>query len=113
MRLLLMAPAALLLVACSSELEVSPSELPDGTVGQQFEALIEVSNNETPLGGANIVSGAIPPGLGLDEVENDNTLPIRGVPEQAGTFRFEIELWCYGTNFSGQSARRSYDIAVR
>jgi hypothetical protein len=110
---LLAACALLLLSACSSELEVSPSALPDGTVGQPFEGLITVSNNDTPLGGGEIISGALPPGLSLAEVENDDTLPIRGVPEQAGSFAFELRLWCYATNFSGQSATRKYDIDIR
>ena len=114
MRLSLLIPGALLLVACSpDELEVSPSKLPDGTVGQQFQALITVGNNDTPLGGARLLSGELPPGLKLGEVENDDTLPIRGVPEQSGSFSFQLELWCYGTNFSGQTATRSYDITIR
>lgn len=108
-----MATASLLFLACSADLEVSPAKLPDGAIGQEYEALVKVSNNETPLGGANIVSGTLPPGLSLAEVENDDTLPIRGVPEQVGTFGFELELWCYATNFSGQSARRSYSISIR
>jgi hypothetical protein len=114
MRSLLAVPILLLpLSACSSELEVSPPALPDGTVGQPFEALVTVSNNDTPLGGGRIIRGAMPPGLSMAEVENDDTLPIRGVPEQAGSFSFELELWCYATNFSGQSAARKYDIDIR
>jgi len=109
-------PAALLLllvVSCTPKLEVSPAALPEGTLGQPFEARVTVHSNQTPLGGGNILSGALPPGLRFAKVENGDTLPIRGVPIRAGSFSFELELWCFGTNAPGQKATRKYDVRIR
>jgi hypothetical protein len=113
MRPLPAAPLFLLVVACTPKLEVSPAALPDATLGQPFEARVTVHNNETPLGGGNVLSGALPPGLRLAKVEGGDTLPIRGVPIRAGSFAFELELWCFGTNARGQKATRKYDLRVR
>ena len=113
MRSLLAALGLLLVASCTPKLEVSPATLPEGTLGQPFEARVTVHNNETPLGGGNVLSGALPPGLRLTKVENGDTLPIRGVPIRAGSFAFELELWCFGTNARGQKATRKYDVRIR
>jgi hypothetical protein len=82
-------------------------------LGQPFEARVTVHNNQTPLGGGSVLSGALPPGLRFAKVENGDTLPIRGVPTRAGSFAFELELWCFGTNARGQKATRKYDMRIR
>ena len=102
-----------LLSACSAALKVAPPTLPEGKVGQPYEASIVVSDNETPLGGAYVESGGLPPGLSFGRVEQDNRLPIVGTPTGPGKHAFRVSLWCYGTNFPGQSAARDYVIEIR
>ena len=102
-----------LLSSCRAALDVSPALLPDGTVGKPYEARIVVKNNHTPLGGAGVESGSLPPGLMLGRVEQDNGLPIRGTPTRADKHAFRLHLWCYGTNFPGQTAARDYVIVIR
>lgn len=99
--------------SCSAALNVAPPTLPEGKVGQPYEATIVVSDNETPLGGAYVESGSLPPGLSLGRVEQDNRLPIVGTPTGAGRHAFRVSLWCHGTNFPGQSTARDYVIVIR
>lgn len=113
MRSLPTAPFLLLVLSCTPKLQVSPAVLPDGTLGQPFEARVTVHDNQTPLGGGRVLSGALPPGLRLAKVENGDTLPIQGVPTRAGSFAFELELWCFGTNLRGQNATRKYGLRIR
>jgi hypothetical protein len=106
--------AALMVVgSCRATLRVRPDELAPGTAGQPYEALVVVSDNRTPLGGAEITAGALPPGIAIGRVVNDDTLPLRGTPAQAGEWAFELTLWCYGTQFPGQTAVKRYVIRVR
>lgn len=102
-----------LLCSCSAALDVSPPTLPEGKVGQPYEAIIVVKDNETPLGGAGVESGSLPPGLSFGRVEQDNRLPIIGTPTGPGKHAFRLVLWCYGTNFPGQRAARDYVIVIR
>jgi len=102
-----------LLSSCRAALDVSPPTLPDGTVGKPYEAMIVVKDNHTPLGGAGVETGSLPPGLTVGRAEQDDRLPIRGTPTQAGKHAFRLHLWCYGTNFPGQTATRDYVIVIR
>ena len=102
-----------LLSSCSLALNVAPPTLPEGKLGQPYEAVIVVSDNRTPFGGASVESGSLPPGLTLGRVEQDTRLPIVGTPTRAGRHAFRLALWCYGTNFPGQRATRDYVIVIR
>ena len=102
-----------LLSSCSAALNVAPPTLPEGRVGQPYEASIVVGDNETPLGGAYLESGSLPPGLSFGRVEQPNRMPIVGTPTGPGKHAFRVTLWCYGTNFPGQSATRDYVIVIR
>ena len=102
-----------LLASCGAALKVAPPTLPEGKAGQPYEASIVVSDNETPLGGAYVESGSLPPGLSFGRVEQQNRLPIVGTPTGAGKHAFRVSLWCYGTNFPGQSTTRDYVIVIR
>jgi hypothetical protein len=98
--------------SCRATLHVRPDELAAGTVGRLYEALITVSNNRTPLGGAELTAGTLPPGIAIGRVVNDDTIPLRGTPAQAGDFAFELTLWCFGTNFPGQTTVKRYVVRV-
>jgi hypothetical protein len=104
--------ASVLAASCRAALGVRPDGLAPGRVGRAYEALVTVSNNRTPLGGGAITAGALPPGIAIDRAVNGASLPLRGTPTQAGDFSFELTLWCYGTNFPGQTAAKKYVMRI-
>ena len=36
-----------------------------------------------------------------------------GVPEESGTYKFIVSVWCYGTNVSGQTGEKEYTLLVK
>ena len=101
-------------VGCRSELQFSPTTLPEAQVGSAYTATITVSQAATPVGGAGIQDGALPAGLDLVLVQQPiDTIQISGTPTVSGTFSFTISVWCYGTNVSGQTATQHYVLAVK
>lgn len=106
----------LLLVACNTgraALEFSPDRLADGSVGQPYEAVIAVTNNETPVGDIYVASGALPPGLSLDFSRGTSAAArLTGTPTAAGSYVFVVSAWCLGTNVSGQAGEQSYSLVV-
>lgn len=90
----------------------SPDELPGARAGDQYEANITISNNDTPAGGYSITEGELPPGLVLEFVDAEYSAWIHGTPTQAGTFTFTLSVWCYGTQVSGQTGEKGYTLTV-
>ncbi len=118
--LLLMACALLLSVSCMlfygaprGPLQFQPETLPAAQVGAAYEARVSISDNATPAGQFSVSEGALPPGLTLETLKGENTARISGTPVQAGTFKFKIFVWCYGTNISGQTGEKEYTIVVK
>ena len=107
---------AVALAACDSgrpPLEFDPDSLPAGAVGSAYQADITVSRNVTPVGGASVAPGTLPPGLTLELVPGgSDTARISGTPTTAGTFEFTVSVWCFGTNVSGQAGEQRYTITV-
>jgi hypothetical protein len=112
-------PLALLLVAvlacqCTgASLDFSPPELPEAQVGRPYEATIAVSGNHTPVFLISVDREELPPGLTLEYEEGASTAMIEGIPEQAGEFELTVHALCYGTNVSGQTGERRYNLLVR
>ena len=97
-----------------SEIQFSPTTLPDARVGSAYAATITVSQTSTPVDGASVQDGALPPGLDLASVrEPSNTIYISGTPTVAGTFKFTIYVQCLGTQFTGQTATQQYVLVVK
>jgi len=68
-------------------LTVDVSQVPTGgQVGVAFSGQIGISGG-TPPETLSVDAGALPPGLELD-----NTGLISGIPTQAGTFTFEVDV---------------------
>jgi hypothetical protein len=73
----------LLIAACDAcEIEIDTHFLPQGVVGQPYNAYFESSN-----GGEDwfIMSGELPPGLSMN-----NSGHIRGIPTLAGLYSFTV-----------------------
>ncbi len=112
----LLAVALLTVAACTPRdpLEFSPTTLPDAQVGVSYSADITVTHAATPVGGASVQDGSLPPGLEVHLGEqHDNVIHVIGTPSAAGTYTFTIHVWCYGTNVSGQTATQSYTLVVK
>lgn len=113
----LVAVAVLFAAACDDSsddraLGWSPATLASATVGQAYSATITVENTRTPVFTIAVAGGALPPGLTLRYVENESTATIEGTPTEAGTFRFELEAACFGTNTSGQTGSHTFELVV-
>jgi hypothetical protein len=108
--------AALVLLGCTwgrPALVFTPAELQPAQVGQPYLATISVDSNETPVGDMWISEGALPPGLELSFLDpGSDAGEISGTPVQPGTYTFSVEVWCFGTNVSGQTGSASYTLVV-
>ncbi len=93
-------------------LKFDPASLPAAQVGVPYDVKVTVTQNVTPAGQFSISEGALPKGLTMEKVQDENSARISGTPEEAGTFTFKIYVWCYGTNVNGQSGEMSYTIKV-
>ena len=95
-------------------IEFSPATLSDAQVGSPYSATITVGQAATPVGGASVQDGALPAGLDLALAKDpNNTIQISGTPTVAGTFRFTINVGCYGTSVNGQTGTQGYTIVVK
>lgn len=91
---------------------ITPSVLPDATLGQSYLGYIVVSDPPGPSTFRfKVVSGKVPPGTRFVE----NTLPSRpearvtGVPTARGTSSFTVEV----RDGTGAVARRTFSLTVR
>ena len=100
------------LTAGRGPLKFDPANLPDAQVGVPYDAKVTITQNVTPAGSFSISDGALPKGLTMEKVQDENSARISGTPEEAGAFTFKISVWCYGTNVSGQTGEMSYTIMV-
>jgi hypothetical protein len=90
-----------------------PAVLPDAQVGVPYAAQVSISDNATPAINIDISEGSLPPGLTMEKVENQDVARIFGTPQQTGTFKFKVFVYCYGTNVSGQQGEQEYSLVVK
>ncbi len=111
--------ATLVTLSCSlfsagrGPLKFAPAVLPDAQAGLRYEAKVSISGNATPAGEFSISEGALPKGLTFEKVEGQDAARIFGIPEESGTFKFKVYVWCYGTNIAGQVGEQEYSLAVK
>ncbi len=110
---LLSAVTCFLITTPRGPLKFDPPVLPDAQVGVPYEAKVTISDNATPAGAFSISEGTLPPGLTIEQIEHENTARISGTPQQPGTFKFTVFVWCYGTNVNGQVGEKEYTITVK
>jgi len=97
----------------SRDLGFSPAELPEGAVGQPYRAVITVSNTDTPVCGMSLSSGALPAGLTITFRKDEGKAEIAGMPTAAGRNTFTLGASCFGTQRTGQSGQRTYELVVK
>ena len=95
-----------------SDLTITPETLPRAIVGQPYHAEILVSNGNTPVYQISL-TGDLPAGLEFtfnkDEPIN-NEATIQGIATESGSFPVHIYASAYGTQCTGQSGNRQYEI---
>lgn len=89
-----------------------PNAMPKGQVGVYYFAIIKITNNKTPAGEFSISMGSLPRGLTLQRLTGQDAVLISGTPQETGAFHFVLNVWCYGTNYSGQTGTKDYVISV-
>ena len=95
-------------------LKFNPDKLPDAQVGQLYEVIIEVTDNQTPVFQMTIVEGNLPEGLTLDfDSSTDDGAKLSGTPFEKGEYVFTIRASCYGTMYSGQTGEYKYTLLVK
>jgi hypothetical protein len=105
--------SAALLAACQLPLQVGPSTLPDARVGEPYRAEIVVDRANTPIAAIAVSEGELPPGLQILFERHEETPPtLAGVPTRAGTYRFRVDVSCFGTNFPGQKGAETMTLVV-
>ncbi len=97
----------------SPALVFSPDQLPIATVGQIYSVTITVSQNVTPVGQLSVSTADLPPGISFAFLKGQDSALLSGTPRQAGTYHFTVSAWCFGTNVSGQSGQRDYQLVVQ
>ena len=93
-------------------LKFSPDTLPDAQVGIAYDAEIQISLNNTPVGDFFISDGELPEGLEFSFLEGEDAATIVGTPAETGTYIFTVSAWCFGTQVSGQTGEKSYFLTV-
>ena len=89
-----------------------PNAMPGARVGVYYYVIIKLANNRTPAGEFSISQGSLPKGLILQRITDQDAVLISGIPQEPGAFHFVLSVWCYGTNYSGQTGTKDYIIPV-
>jgi hypothetical protein len=102
-------------VACetSYSLVFSPESLPEAHVGKPYTVIITLSNQHTPAFSMDMPPDNLPAGLTGTFDEEKQTYTIAGIPLQAGVYSARLSAVCYGTNVSGQTGEKDYQIVVK
>lgn len=96
----------------SGPLIFAPDSLPAARVGVMYEAKISILGNVTPVDSFSLSAGTLPSGLELVPLEGEDAALIRGIPASVETLTFTVSVTCFGTQVSGQSGNKEYDLRV-
>lgn len=105
--------ACLLFMPGRGPLVFQPETLPEAQVGAPYEAKISITGNVTPAGAFSVQENTLPPGLTMETLQDENAARVFGTPTKAGTYKFSVFVWCYGTNVSGQTGEKEYTLLVK
>ena len=91
----------------------TPTQLPPAAVGQPYSVAVTITQNITPVGQMTVGLADLPPGLNFAFIKGQNAAQIGGTPLKAGTYKFTVSAWCFGTNSSGQTGHQEYTVVVQ
>lgn len=107
--------AAVILMAVSlmakahGTVTLSPTSIPNGTVGVAYSATITASGGCTPYTWS-IISGAIPGGLTLTVSGDTKSDTLAGTPNTAGTYTFKLQAKACGV--LGIKGSQTYTVTI-
>ena len=87
-------------------ISITPTTLPNGTVGVPYTQLLTATGGVAPFTGS--VTGTLPPGLTVDPEMAGASARVSGTPTQAGTFRFTV----IATDSRGAAGSVQYDVTI-
>lgn len=85
---------------------IQTTPLPGGTAGQQYNEPIIVNNGAAPFTWS-LAGGSLPPGVQFF-VASQAAIVLEGVPTQAGTFNFTMEV----TDVTSVSAKQAFTVVI-
>jgi len=94
-------------------LRLDPDEPVIAHRGKPYSQVFKVENADTPVGGIEVVKGALPAGLKIEPQGDHRTFTISGTPTVSGTFHATLYIWCYGTNFAGSTLEEDLEFEVK
>jgi hypothetical protein len=92
----------------SSEVDITTTKVPNGTVETEYSAVINANGGCTPYKWA-LVSGRLPAGVTEKTSSNSTALDLRGRPTTAGSYSFTVSVAGCG----GHVSEASYKIVVQ
>ena len=99
--------------AIRSEPILLPDSLPIATIGQPYNAPLEVINTASPVHGIYVSDQSpLPEGLRVEHQNRDAHGSITGTPVKAGVYEVQISAGTYGTQCVGMRATRVYRLEV-
>lgn len=96
----------------SSSLVFGPDHLPAARVGQPYRGTISVSGTRTPVFTMKVVAGHLPPGIALAYARGASRATLGGTPTRSGQFSFTVQATCLGTQETGQTGTKTYQLTV-
>lgn len=109
--------AVLALAACASSpsappaLSIFPAMMPSAEVGSAYNAQLRVGGARTPLAEVDIISGALPPGIELQEPAG-NAIPVVGLPTETGSYPFTLRVATEATGEQAQVHTQDFRLEV-
>ena len=85
--------------ACAHNLKFPKVALPDGAIGEEYSAKLDLGRCDSRISSAAVDHGKMPPGVGLSysrATEAHNLVLLQGVPREAGTYKFTLGAACKG-----------------
>jgi len=97
----------------TDELVFSPDTLPEGQVGEEYEVVITLTGQRTPAFEIGAPDNSLPFGLEGTFDQDKQTYTIEGIPLEDGTFDLAVSAVCYGTQVSGQTGEKDYQLVIK
>lgn len=91
-----------------SNVKITTTTLPNGTVGTAYSAAVQASGGCTPYSWA-ITSGAPPTGVKTSVSKSTTSVSLSGTPSQAATYSFTEKV----TGCGGNSSQVSYKVIIQ
>jgi hypothetical protein len=93
--------------AGSTPIVISPTTLPNGTVGVAYSQTVTAAGGVPPYKGST--TGTLPPGLTVAALMSGVSASVAGTPTQAGTFTFSV----IATDSQSSQGSQAYTVTIQ